>query len=251
MRGGVPRWVTAFIDQPADSASSALAFWEGVTGTQASPPRGENDEFRTLLPPHGDAYLRLQVVPDGLPRVHLDLHVDDLAAGREAAVREGATITAEPGTHVVLSSPGGMPYCLVPYEGEHEVPAPIAWESGARSVLDQVCLDIPPASYADECRFWAGLTGWTFRDEDTPEFARLVRPEGMPLGILLQRLEDPPAHGAVTAHLDLAGGRDGTDAVADRHKALGADERWRSQGWITLRDPSGRNYCVTRREPPR
>ncbi|MGH1564249.1 VOC family protein [Mumia sp. DW29H23] len=242
------RWITAFLDQPAETAADAVTYWEAVTGTRASAPRGDHDEFRTLVPPQGDACLRFQVVPDGPPRVHLDLHVDDLATGVEAAVDAGATVVAEPGTHVVLASPGGMPFCVVPHEGERAVPPPMSWDD-RRSALDQVCLDIAPDAYARECVFWAAVTGWELRDEDSPEFMRLRRPDAMPIGILLQRLDEAPADGAVTAHLDFAAGWDGADAEAERHRALGAEELWRSRWWITLRDPYARVYCITRREP--
>lgn len=246
------RWITAFLDTPAASAAGSQAYWQAVTATTASAVRGDHDEFRTLLPAEGDAYLRTQVVPDGLPRLHLDLHVDDLDAVRDAAVRAGASVVAEPGTHVVLESPGGLPFCVVPDEGERVVPPAPTWPGGQRSVVDQVCLDIPPEAYEAECRFWADLTGWTLRDEESPEFCRLVRPEAMPLGLLLQRLDHAPADAAVTAHLDLAAGWDGADAEVARHRALGAVELWRSRWWVTLRDPYGRVYCVTRREaaPP-
>lgn len=70
-----------------------------------------------------------------------------------------------------------------------------------------------------------------------------MRPEGQPLRFLLQRLDDDQP--CVTAHLDLAS--DDADAEADRHVALGAAEVRRTGGWITLLDPSGRAYCVTRR----
>jgi len=244
------RWITAYLDQPAATAPGALAFWEAVSGTRASAPRGDHDEFRTLAPPQGDGALRFQVVGDGEPRLHLDLHVDDVPKAVEGAVALGASILAEPGTHVVMTSPGGMPFCLVPHQGEHAVPPPVTWADGHTSAVDQVSLDIPPDLYESECAFWEALTGWTLRDEDTPEFMRLLRPPAMPLGLLLQRLGETPPGGAVAAHLDLGAGTD-ADAEVARHLALGAEELWRSAWWITLRDPSGRVYCVTRRSPGR
>ncbi len=243
------RWITAYLDQPAASAADALAYWEALTGTRASAPRGEHDEFRTLVPPSGDAALRFQTVGDGDPRLHLDLHVDDVEAAALEAQRLGAQVVAEPESYVVLASPGGMPFCLVPYEGEREVAPPIHGAGGRASAVDQVSLDIPPAAYERECAFWEALTGWTLRDEDSPEFMRLLRPAALPLGLLLQRLDDAPAEGGVSAHLDFAAGWDGADAEVERHLALGAEEQRRSTWWVTLRDPYGRTYCVTRRSP--
>ncbi len=242
------RWITAYLDQPAATAPGALAYWEAVSGTHASVPRGEHDEFRTLLPPEGDAALRFQVVGDVEARLHLDLHVDDPGAATPEAVSLGATVVAEPDSYVVLASPGGMPFCLVPYEDQHVVPPLPRWPAGHTSAVDQVALDIPADAYDVECAFWAALTGWTLRDVDSPEFMRLPRPAAMPLGILLQRLDDTPPGRPVTAHLDLGAGG-AVDAEVERHLALGAEELWRSSWWVTLRDPYGRVYCVTRRSP--
>jgi Glyoxalase-like domain len=58
---GVPvRWLTVFLDFPADSFGAGVAFWREVTGSGLSPLRGAAGEFATLLPTDGDAYLRVQ-----------------------------------------------------------------------------------------------------------------------------------------------------------------------------------------------
>jgi Glyoxalase-like domain len=51
----------------------------------------------------------------------------------------------------------------------------------------------------------------------------------------------------VTSHLDLA--CDGVEAEVDRHLGLGARVVRRMQYWATVEDPTGRHYCVTRRDP--
>ena len=66
---------------PAASFDAGTAFWRQVTGYGLSPFRGPDGEFATLLPPAGDAYLRVQRILDGPGGCHLDLHVDP--AGRE------------------------------------------------------------------------------------------------------------------------------------------------------------------------
>jgi Glyoxalase-like domain len=116
------------------------------------------------------------------------------------------------------------------------------WPSGQRSLVDQVCLDITPDGYDVEAAFWAELTGWERRAGARPEFEYLVRPHGIPLRLLLQRLDDArqPACGA---HLDLA-----CDEVS-RHLDLGASVERRTADWVTLRDPAGLAYCITRRDP--
>ena len=110
-------------------------------------------------------------------------------------------------------------------------------------MVDQVCLDIPPSRWDEECRFWADLTGWELVDEKPEdEFRRLRRPKRVALQFLLQRLDDDQP--VVTGHLDL--GPDDYLAETHRHLELGATEVRRTPHWVTLLDPGGRTYCVTR-----
>jgi predicted enzyme related to lactoylglutathione lyase len=228
------RWVTAFLDSPSRVAEP---FWLAVTGWSLSARRG-GGMFATLVPPSGDACLRVQVVGDGPARAHLDLHVEDVEAVAVRAVAAGAEVTfAEPGL-VVLRSPAGVAFCLVTWEGEGRRPG---WRHG---VVDQVCLDVPEAAYGREVGFWAGLTGWPVRASDRPEFSSLERPAGVAVRLLLQRI----GSGVAGAHVDLA--CDDVDAEVARHVGLGARVVRRVPGeWTTLVDPAGREYCVTGRRP--
>jgi hypothetical protein len=221
-----PTWLTAFLDLTADEFGPAVAFWRGVTGYDPSPYRGEHAEFATLLPPSGDAFLRVQRVDDGPSHVHLDLH----APGQEFEVR---------------ASPGGLPFCLVGEPGSVRPPT-ATWPDGHRSLVDQVCLDIPADRYDHECSFWAELTGWELFDVDRPEFRRLRTPADQPLKILLQRLDEPG--GPVRAHLDLA--TDDRPAEVCRHERLGATVSAVHDGWTVMRPPAGPVYCITGRVPP-
>jgi hypothetical protein len=221
-----PSWVTAFLDLPAGHVDDAVVFWRSVTGYALSPSRGDHDEFATLLPPSGDAYLRVQRIGSAEPGVHLDLH----GPGQRFEVRR---------------SPGGLPFCLVPGE-ESSTPPPARWDDGTRSVVDQVCLDIPPGIWEDECAFWASQTGWELSGGGRPEFRRLRRPAGQPLGLLLQRLDE--GDGPVRAHLDLAA--DDRQAEVRRHERLGARVVAAREGWTVMRPPAGPRYCVTDRVPP-
>jgi hypothetical protein len=146
----------------------------------------------------------------------------------------------------VLRSPGGFAFCLV-HEGLEGRAGPARWPGGHASILDQVCLDIPPDAYTDECGFWSALTGWEQRrSASRPEFGYLVRPEGVPIRLLLQRLD--AGAGAVRGHVDLA--CDDRSAEVARHVALGATVLGDpGGGWTVLRDPAGMPYCVTDRDP--
>lgn len=242
------RWVTAFLDTPRTArAQGSLPFWLQVTGTDLSPRRGADGEFATLLPPDGDAFLRWQDVATGVPSVHLDLHVDDVAATVRQATGLGATVEVDDGHLVLLRSPGGFAFCVVAHHREQVRPAPVVGADGRSTLVDQVCLDIPEPGFDAEADFWSGLTGWTRRHGALPEFDHLERPDGMPLRLLLQRLRTTEPGQPTSAHLDLA--CDDQEASAAEHVRLGAAVVRRGRSWTTLRDPAGRVYCVTSRTP--
>jgi hypothetical protein len=236
------RWVTAFLDTAQEQAEQVESFWSGVTGYRLSPRRGARGEFASLLPADGDPHLKVQAVGEPTAGgLHVDLHTDDVAALAARAEQLGASADPLDAGYVVCASPGGLPFCVVDHPGSRAA-APTRWPGG-RSMVDQVSVDIPPSRWDPECRFWADLTGWELVDEDPlDEFRRLRRPDGLAIQLLLQRLDEEQP--AVVGHLDL--GSDDYLAETDRHLALGATEVRRTPGWVTLRDPSGRLYCVTR-----
>ena len=239
-----PFWVSAFLDFGPGDLERGAAFWAGVTGYDLSARRGTDGEFATLLPPEGDDYLRVQGLADGDGRVHLDLHVDNPIYAAEAALELGAHVLVrhEDG-YVVLRSPGGFVFCFVAHPASRR-PAPAAWPGG-RSMVDQVCLDVPPAAYDVEVEFWRLLTGWELDPDVDREFARLEPPDDQPLRWLVQLLDDEARAG--TAHLDLAA--EDREAEVDRHVALGATRGAVHEEWTVLTDPVGTTYCITKRKP--
>ena len=242
-----PSWLTAFVDLAPGDHDAGQAFWRAVTGYAVSPARGGHGEFATLLPSDGDGdgYLRTQRLGHGPSGHHLDLHVADPRAAADRAVGLGATEVDDQGDVVVLRSPAGLTFCAVPEEGQGtRRPAPATWPDGLRSQVDQVCLDLPPSSYDEECAFWAALTGFTpgAVSPGFPEFRRLDGPGA--LRLLLQRLDDDRAPGL---HLDLAA--DDPAAEVERHLALGARFHAEGRGWTVLETPYGVAYCVTSRPP--
>jgi hypothetical protein len=206
------RWLTVFLDFPADAFDSGVAFWREVTGSGLSPFRGTTGEFATLLPPAGDAYLHVQRITDGGSGHHLDLHVD-------------------------------------PADGTLEDAAALAVSLGARvrDRADQLCLDIPSAVFERERSFWAALTGWETRSGSRPEFSYLRRPAGMPVRLLLQRRDGAAADDRVTAHVDFACAH--RNQVADLHVARGARVAGTFPSWTVMADPTGRRYCLAERDP--
>jgi hypothetical protein len=239
------RWMSVFLDVPADRLERAEEFWTAVTGSRVADPVGDRDEFWPLRPALGDECLWFQRTGEGPVGVHPDLYVEDPEGSATRARGLGAEqLTTSPGL-VVLRSPGGLPFCLVRHRGQSVRPEPVG-SPGSRSIVDQICLDIPAPAFEAEASFWAALTGWE-RSVDGPvdEFERLVRPPQIPYAVLLQRLEDDQP--AVTAHVDLA--CEDRDAEAERHTSLGAEVVRRTDGWTVLHDPVGLTYCTTVRAP--
>jgi hypothetical protein len=247
------RWITVFLDFPAPAFGPGVAFWREATGYGLSAPRGESGEFATLVPPDGDAYLRVQRVLDGPGGCHLDLHVDTASESLDEvarrAVRLGASVLHrddEDGL-TVASSPAGLAFCLVHWAGETVVPGPLGTPGGATRV-DTLCIDVPPERFQEECSFWSGLTGWEAKPARVPGYSYLERPAGQPLParLLLQRLDAAPPGQRARAHADLGC----TDELAvTRHVELGARVVATHEHWTVLTDPAGREYCLVSRDP--
>lgn len=245
----VIRWLTVFLDFPPSSFDAGVTFWRAVTGYGLSPARGADGQFATLVPPSGDAYLRVQRVRDG-GGCHLDLHVDPVAepagAVAERAERLGARITdREPGL-VIAQSPGGFTFCLVDWDGERAVPPPLAGGAGAATRVDTLCLDVPPEEFERECAFWAEFTGQQTRPAPVPGFAFLTRPPHWPVRLLLQRRDSAALGERTFGHLDFGCTDPG---AAARHISLGARLVAEQQYWTVLADPAGHEYCLIGREP--
>jgi Glyoxalase-like domain len=244
------RWLTVFLDFPADSFDAGVSFWREVTGYGLSPLRGAAGEFATLLPPSGDAYLRVQRLFEGSGGCHLDLHVDTAVGSLEETAARAEALGArvrhrEAGELIIADSPGGFTFCLVRWHGEDAVPGPLRTDGGA-SRVDTLCLDAPPAEFERERSFWSALTGWGSRPAPVPGFAYLRRPAGLPVLLLLQRLDAAVPGQRVRAHVDF--GCSDKQAVG-RHSDLGARIADTHPYWTVLADPAGREYCLVKREP--
>jgi hypothetical protein len=263
------RWLTVFVDFPAAEFEPGIAFWRAVTGYGLSAFRGgpgPGGDFATLLPPSGDAYLRVQRVLAGSGGYHLDLHVDTAGGAPRAldeaadlAVALGATVRhREPGEVIVADSPGGFTFCLVRWERERAVPVPQTVDASVDgssvdgsgvSRVDTLCLDIPPELFTSESAFWAALTGQAPQPAPVPGFAYLTGPAGagMPVRLLLQSLEEAAPGQRVRGHVDF--GCTDRDAAVAWHVDHGARVTGAFQYWTVLTDPGGHEYCLVGRPP--
>ncbi|GAA4119379.1 hypothetical protein GCM10022415_19370 [Knoellia locipacati] len=237
------RWVWAFLDTVEADADRSWEFWSTVTRAALAPARGPRDEFSTLVPATGDAWVKLQKVLDG-GGVHLDLDVDvPLAEAAEEAARLGAAEVHRADDVVVMRSPAGFTFCLTSWTNAGSAAAQV--RDGEPDLLDQVCLDVPADGYAREVDFWESLTGWPKRPGSLPEFVSLTRPDGIPVRLLFQRLGE--ASGAARGHVDFACRDRG--ASREVHVAAGAGVVSEHDFWTVMRDPVGRVYCLTHRQP--
>ena len=102
------------IDVPADGVDSELAFWRGATGLALPPNPGFPEYFGSHLL-HGQEFaLLLQRLGDGAPRVHLDIHTDDLDAEVARLERLGAQRIQMVNFWWVMRDPAGLPFCVLP-----------------------------------------------------------------------------------------------------------------------------------------
>lgn len=239
-------WIHVFIDVPRELAPAVRDFWSRALGWPVGEPWAEHPEFSSFQPPGGDAFVHVQEVGSD-PRVHLDVVVDDLDSARDRLRAMGAGVGARTSSWQVMSSPGGLPFCLClrPVHGVR--PGATVWGTGHRSRLVQACLDVPAAGYERETEFWSRLTGWQVRAGRQPEFTALSPQGAASLRLVLQRLgPDDPATSA-RVHLDL--GTDDLDAEVTRLEALGARRaaapHTTGQSWVVLRDPADLPFCVT------
>ncbi|HEX7160243.1 MAG TPA: VOC family protein [Trebonia sp.] len=246
------RWLTIFLDFPAGSFDTGVAFWQAVTGSGLSSARGADGEFATLLPPAGDAYLRVQRIRDGAGGYHLDMHVDtsaeslDAAAGRAEAA--GANVRHRGDGLIIANSPGGFTFCLVAWHGGRVVPPPLAAADGSAGVsrADTLCLDIPPDEFDRELAFWVEFTGQEARPAPVPGYAYLTQPPGWPIRLLLQRRDSAAAGDRTRAHVDFGCSDTG---ARDRHVALGARVTGAQEYWTVLAGPADLVYCLVARDP--
>lgn len=240
-------WLHVFVDVPAASAEQAGSFWSAALGWPLGEPWPGLPEFRSFEPPDADAYVHLQVGDHG-PRIHIDLEADDPDTETARLAQLGALVGTKTPNWQVMTSPGGLPFCLL-RSRPRRLPRAVTWPDGHSSRIVQICIDSPSTLHQAEVRFWQAATGWRWVPGEDAEFAgKLYGPPGRASAqLLLQVLGEDDDATATRAHIDL--GTDDREAEADRLVGLGARRRWTGGGWITLTDPVGMLFCATGNPP--
>ena len=100
------------IDVPAADHDRELAFWSAAVGPLA--------QFDLHPEYHGTAlhgqefWLLIQRIGDGQPRVHLDVHTDDLAAEVLRLRKLGAELVEQVHSWQIMRDPAGLLFCVIP-----------------------------------------------------------------------------------------------------------------------------------------
>jgi hypothetical protein len=100
------RVLKVVIDAPPELHDRELAFWQGA-GIYS-------DEYHGALLPGSDLMLLLQRLESGPPRVHLDIHTDDMDAEVARLERLGAERVQPVAGWWVMRDPAGLVFCVLP-----------------------------------------------------------------------------------------------------------------------------------------
>jgi len=104
------------IDVPAGVHDQELSFWQGAMGQVLTQYQRHPEYHGADLHGH-DLGLLVQRIGGGLPRMHVDIHTDDLAAEIARLEALGAKREFQMHSWWVLSDPAGLLFCVIPDEG--------------------------------------------------------------------------------------------------------------------------------------
>ena len=99
------------IDVPPGDHDAELAFWRAATGKTLEQYTRHPEYHGGVLT--ADFGLLVQRLEDGQPRVHVDIHTDDMAAEVARLEALGAERVSEVDFWCVLRDPAGLLFCVV------------------------------------------------------------------------------------------------------------------------------------------
>ena len=100
------------IDAPPELHDQELAFWQGALGQEL--PEIYSAEYHGAFLRGTGMMLLMQRLESGAPRVHLDIHTDDLDAEVARLERLGAKRVQKVQTWWVMRDPAGLLFCVLP-----------------------------------------------------------------------------------------------------------------------------------------
>jgi hypothetical protein len=106
------RVLKVVIDAPPDLHDRELAFWQGALGQEL--PEVYSAEYHGAFLRGSDLILLMQRLESGAPRVHLDIHTDDLDAEVARLERLGAQRVQKVHAWWVMRDPAGLLFCVLP-----------------------------------------------------------------------------------------------------------------------------------------
>jgi hypothetical protein len=106
------RVLKVVIDAPPELHDQELAFWQGAVGQEL--PEVYSAEYHGALLRGSDLMLLMQRLSSGAPRVHLDIHTDDVDAEVARLEGLGAKRMQQVQTWWVMLDPAGLPFCVLP-----------------------------------------------------------------------------------------------------------------------------------------
>lgn len=110
------RFSTVVIDVPPDQHDRELAFWEAAVGQPF--PQLDYPEYHGVRLPGEDFSLLVQHLGEGTPRVHVDIHTDDVPAEVDRLERLGAERVQREHSWWVMRDPAGLLFCVIPAQAD-------------------------------------------------------------------------------------------------------------------------------------
>jgi len=107
------RLLKIVIDVPASTHDREVSFWGEALGVEL-PPRFGGDIYHGGYLHGQDIVLLTQRLESGSPRVHLDIHTDDLDAEVARLERLGAERVEWVERWWIMRDPAGLPFCVLP-----------------------------------------------------------------------------------------------------------------------------------------
>ncbi|WP_327010209.1 glyoxalase/bleomycin resistance/dioxygenase family protein [Dactylosporangium sp. NBC_01737] len=106
------RLYTIVLDVPTAGHDATVTFWRGALSAPLEQV-AKYPEFHGALIPNHDLVLLAQQLGDGAPRMHVDIHTDDLDAEVARLEALGATRVERHDRWWVMRDPAGLTFCVV------------------------------------------------------------------------------------------------------------------------------------------